>query len=65
MAIRKELPDGGITWTIDGEMSFAETAGSDFEAVYSGYVSVTPLHLDMTNHTDISRLHRALSDVEL
>ncbi len=65
MAIRKELPDGGITWTIDGEMSFAETAGSDFEAVFSGYISVTPLHLDMTNHTDIFRLDKALSGVEL
>lgn len=65
MAIRKELPDGGITWTIDGEMSFAETAGSDFEAVFSGCISVTPLHLDMTNHTDISRLQKALSGVEL
>jgi len=60
MAIKGALPDGGISYTIDGEMSFAETRGSDFEAVYSGYVSVTPLHLDMTLHRDIRRLQQAL-----
>jgi len=60
MAIKSCLPDGGISYTIDGEMSFAETSGSDFEAVYSGYVSVTPLHLDMTHHRDIRRLQQAL-----
>ncbi len=60
MAIKGCLPDGGISWTIDGEMSFAETPGSDFEAVYAGYVSVTPLHLDMTHHRDIRRLQQAL-----
>lgn len=61
MAIKSSLPDGGVSYTIDGEMSFAETRGSDFEAVYSGYISVTPLHLDMTHHREISRLQRALS----
>ncbi len=28
----------------------------DFEAVKEGYVSVTPVHLDMTSHKDIDRL---------
>lgn len=60
MAIKRALPDGGISWTIDGEISFAETRGSDFEAVYSGHVSVTPLQLDMTHHRELDRLERAL-----
>jgi len=60
MAIRESLPDGGISYTIDGEMSFAEEAGSDFEAVYAGYISVTPLQLDMTHHRDIARLRQLL-----
>lgn len=64
MAIRENLPDGGISYTIDGEMSFAEEAGSDFEAVYSGYISVTPLQLDMTHHRDITRLQRALRELD-
>ena len=33
---------GSITWTPD--------EGTDFHAVNEGYVSVTPLHLDLTNH---------------
>jgi 5'-nucleotidase len=30
--------------------------GTDFEAVSSGYVSITPLHLDLTHHQSLSRL---------
>jgi 5'-nucleotidase len=59
MAVKGSLPDGGVSYTIDGEMSFAKTAGSDFEAVDAGYISVTPLHLDMTHHHEIARLERA------
>lgn len=59
MAIKESLPDGRVFWTIDGEMGFARTRGSDFEAVYEGYISVTPLHLDMTHHQQVFRLERA------
>ncbi len=59
MALKQSLPDGGVSYTIDGEMGFARSRGSDFEAVYSGYISVTPLHLDMTHHSEVSRLERA------
>jgi 5'-nucleotidase len=61
MAIKGTLPDGAVSWTIDGEMGFDEVEGSDFEAVYSGFISVTPLHLDMTHHAEIARLQKALS----
>ena len=30
--------------------------GTDFEAVQSGFVSITPLHLDLTHHDSIKRL---------
>jgi 5'-nucleotidase len=33
---------GGVKWESD--------EGTDFQAVEDGYVSVTPLHLDLTNH---------------
>ena len=65
MAIKGTLPDGGISWTIDGEMGFDEVAGSDFEAIYTGYVSITPLHLDMTDHEEIARLQDALGSLAL
>lgn len=58
MAIKESLPDGGVFYTIDGEMDFAHTPGSDFEAVYAGYISVTPLHLDMTHHIEVTRLEQ-------
>ena len=37
-----------------------ETTGqmSDIEAVKSGFVSITPIHLDMTSHSDIKSLQR-------
>ncbi len=31
--------------------------GTDFSAVQSGYISVTPLHLDMTNHASIPEVN--------
>jgi 5'-nucleotidase len=37
---------GGVEWTGD--------EGTDFHAVNEGYVSVTPLHLDLTNHNLLS-----------
>ncbi|MBM3331432.1 5'/3'-nucleotidase SurE [candidate division WOR-3 bacterium] len=65
MAIRGRLPDGGVSWTIDGELAFEGTEGTDFEAVYSGYISVTPLHLDMTHHTEIERLQPKFGQLAL
>jgi 5'-nucleotidase len=65
MAIRGRLPDGGVSWTIDGEMAFEGKEGTDFEAVYSGHISVTPLHLDMTHHTEIEGLRKALVALDL
>ncbi len=65
MAIKQALPDGGVSYTIDGELAFAETRGSDFAAVYSGYVSVTPLHLDMTHHREISRIQKAIRNLDI
>ncbi|MCX5761189.1 MAG: 5'/3'-nucleotidase SurE, partial [Gemmatimonadetes bacterium] len=42
-----------IYWIGGGSVSWqGSTADSDFQAIADGYVSVTPLHLDLTN-TDI------------
>ncbi|WP_415406026.1 5'/3'-nucleotidase SurE [Sulfurovum sp. CS9] len=40
------------------ELGWMETKGhiTDFEAINDGYVSITPVHLDMTSHDDISSL---------
>jgi len=37
-------------WIGGGSIEWAAEEGTDFHAVDSGYISVTPLHLDLTNH---------------
>ena len=37
-------------WIGGGNIEWATGQGTDWEAVDGGYVSVTPLHLDLTNH---------------
>ena len=37
-------------WIGGGSVAWSALEGTDFHAVENGYVSVTPLHLDLTNH---------------
>jgi 5'-nucleotidase len=37
-------------WIGGGSIEWAAEEGTDFFAVDNGYISVTPLHLDLTNH---------------
>lgn len=37
-------------WIGGGNVEWSAPEGTDFHAVNQGYVSVTPLHLDLTNH---------------
>ncbi|HEX5726946.1 MAG TPA: 5'/3'-nucleotidase SurE [Longimicrobiaceae bacterium] len=41
-------------WIGGGTMEPVRDEGTDYHAVSSGYVSVTPLHLDLTNHALIA-----------
>jgi 5'-nucleotidase len=45
------------------ELGWMDTPGhlTDFEAVNDGYVSITPIHLDMTSYKDINSLQRWLT----
>ena len=45
-------------WIGAGELSFQDLEGTDFHAVQNGYVSVTPLHLDLTNYAAMERLRQ-------
>ncbi len=40
-----------ILWIGGGSVEWSGPDDSDFRAVHDGYVSVTPLHLDLTHHT--------------
>lgn len=45
-------------WIGAGELGFQNLEGSDFHAVENNYVSVTPLHLDLTNYAAMDRLRQ-------
>jgi 5'-nucleotidase len=43
-------------WLGAGELDFQDIEGTDFHAVRRGFVSVTPLHLDLTNNRSFAAL---------
>ena len=45
-------------WIGAGQLDFQHLEGTDFHAVHNGYVSVTPLHLDLTNYAALDRLRQ-------
>lgn len=45
-------------WIGAGELNFQDLDGTDFNAVQAGDVSVTPLHLDLTNYAALERLRQ-------
>lgn len=56
---RKVDPRGkDYYWIGCGELGFENRPGTDFHAVDKGYVSVTPLHLDLTNYESFNRLRQ-------
>jgi 5'-nucleotidase len=61
--VRKVDPRGrAYYWIGAGELTFQELAGTDAYAVDHGYVSVTPLHLDLTNYAAFERLRQWCAD---
>ena len=66
--IERRDPRGRKYYWIGGEPpTWHPGEGTDFEAVQQGYVSITPLHLDLTHHESIPRLkplEEILGDVE-
>ena len=49
-------------WIGGDEPSWYPGEGTDFEAVQNGFISITPLHLDLTHHESIPRL-KALEEM--
>jgi 5'-nucleotidase len=43
-------------WIGTADLRFQDIEGSDFHAVSRGHVSVTPLHLDLTNHSSMPKI---------
>jgi len=45
-------------WIGNGEQNFMDIEGTDYHAVSRGYISITPLHLDLTNYDSMETLKR-------
>jgi 5'-nucleotidase len=61
---RREDPRGNSYYWLSGEIQLASPEDStDYHAVRDGYVSVTPLHYDLTAHSHASDLARILEDL--
>jgi 5'-nucleotidase len=45
-------------WIGGGSIEWAAAEGTDYGAIEQGYVSVTPLHLDLTNHGLLGEVER-------
>jgi 5'-nucleotidase len=57
--IEKVDPRGGKYYWIGSEdLIFEKSGETDFEAVSNSYISITPLHCDLTNHSTIQELKK-------
>ncbi|HXQ24219.1 MAG TPA: 5'/3'-nucleotidase SurE [Candidatus Acidoferrales bacterium] len=55
--VEKTDPRGKKYYWIGGDqLSFVDAEGTDFSAVQRGLISITPLHLDLTNYASLERL---------
>src|SRR5919201_4360631 len=45
-------------WIEEGENAWEPHDRSDFQAVHDGFISVTPLHADMTDHDALAKLEK-------
>jgi 5'-nucleotidase len=60
--IRNSEKDDVMYSVIDGILSYAVDADTDFKAIDEGYVSITPLKLDLTDYDFMSKLKDYLKD---
>ncbi len=56
--------DGDTTYSIGGELSWERKAGTDFSAIEQKMVSITPLHLDLTDYRVFKKLKQIEKDFE-
>ena len=55
--VEKVDPRGRKYYWIGGnQLDYVDSEGTDFNAIQQGLISVTPLHLDLTNYASLTRL---------
>jgi 5'-nucleotidase len=61
--VEKKDPRGRTYYWIAGEEVVAEHGkNSDYEAIEKRYISVTPIHLDLTNHAVFPRMRKVFQN---
>jgi 5'-nucleotidase len=56
---RRTTPRGDVYYWLDGELeALDDTAGTDIQAVKNGYVSITPITFNLTNHAVMAELKK-------
>lgn len=56
---RRTMPRGGDYYWLDGKLEVLEDVnGTDIQAVKSGYVSITPVSFDLTNHAAMAEIKK-------
>ena len=65
--IERRDPRGSPYYWIGGEppTGITDEVGTDLWALANGYISITPIHLDMTNHTLVSQMKHWASELEV
>ncbi len=59
MIIDKVDPRGrNYYWIGSVDLNFIDIEGSDYAAVSRGHISITPLHLDLTNYNSFAVLNK-------
>lgn len=57
--VEKTDPRGRKYFWIGGDdLGFVHSKDSDFQAISEGYISVTPVHLDLTNHASLKEIRK-------
>jgi 5'-nucleotidase len=64
-AVRESKDPRGLPyyWIEEGQSDWEPHDQSDYQAVRDGYISVTPLQPDLTNHEALGALEKAISSV--
>jgi 5'-nucleotidase len=59
MIVEKRDPRGRKYYWIGGDnLNSEDVPGSDLEAIEEGFISVTPIHLDLTNYAALRALRK-------
>lgn len=60
---KRDYPRGGhYFWLTYGAKKSNPPVGTDLRAIYDGYISVTPLHTDLTHFATVDEMAQALND---